>query len=173
MGQTADQLREEVDQKREDAAQKIEQIQAKVEGATQQVKDTVEDAKQQVKDTFDLRKQIEEKPLVALGAALVGGFVLGGMMSGDDDRGGHHHYYGGSQRSDPGATVSYSANTNASPGVKQHLRSAVKSSGIEDTLNEMVSSFMGQLGERVRAVSQESLGSILGQQGGGQQGGGQ
>ena len=157
MGETADQLRQEVDQKREDAAQKIDQIQAKVEGATQQVKDTVDDAKQQVKDTFDLRKQIEEKPLLALGAALAGGFILGGVLGGDgDDRRRYARYDEGPR------TMPY--RPPASSGIMDNVRKAAKSTGLEETLNTMVSSFMGSLGERVKAIGEETFPGLMSQQ---------
>lgn len=163
MGETADQLRQEVDQKREDAAEKIDQIQAKVEGATQQVKDTVEDAKQQVKDTFDLRKQIEEKPLLALGAALAGGFILGGVLGNDghDDR--RYPRYDEGPRQMPYRPPA------ASPGIMDNMRKAAKSAGLEDTLNTMVSSFMSNLGERVKAIGEEAFPGLMSQTGGGNQ----
>jgi hypothetical protein len=141
MGQTTDQLRQEVDQKREDAALKIDQIQAKVEGATQQVK-----------DTFDLRKQIEENPLLALGAALAGGFVLGGILGDRDER--HYPHDDQSQR-----VPSYRAQS--SSGIVDTVRKAAKSSGIEETLNTMVTSFMGALGERVKAIGEESFPGLM------------
>jgi ElaB/YqjD/DUF883 family membrane-anchored ribosome-binding protein len=162
MGETADQLRQEVDQKRDDAADKIDQIQAKVEGATQQVKDTVDDAKQQVKDTFDLRKQIEEKPLLALGAALAGGFILGGVLgdNGHDDR--RYPRYDQGPRQMPNRPP-------ASLGMMDNVRKAAKSTGLEDTLNSMVSSFMGNLGERVKAIGEEAFPGLMAQTGGGNQ----
>jgi ElaB/YqjD/DUF883 family membrane-anchored ribosome-binding protein len=163
MGQTADQLRQEVDQKRDDAAQKIDQIQAKVDGATQQVKDTVDDAKQQVKDAFDLRKQIEENPLLALGAALAGGFILGGVL-GDDDRDDHRY-----PRDDGGPRTAPYRPQSSSSGVRDSIRKAAKSTGLEDTLNTMVASFMGALGDRVRAIGEEAFPNLMPQQGGGRQ----
>jgi hypothetical protein len=155
MGQTADQLRQEVDQKRDDAAQKIDQIQAKVDGATQQVKATVDDAKQQVKDTFDLRKQIEEKPLLALGAALAGGFVLGGI-TGDDDRDEPRY-----PRYDEGPRTMPYRPQSSSSGIMDNVRKAAKSTGLEDTLNTMVASFLGNLGERVKAISEEAFPGLM------------
>jgi ElaB/YqjD/DUF883 family membrane-anchored ribosome-binding protein len=161
MGEAADQLRQEVDQKRDDAAQKIDQIQAKVEGATQQVKETVDDAKQQVKDAFDLRKQIEEKPLLALGAALAGGFSLGGVI-GDDDRGDHRY-----PRNDEGPRTAPYRPQSSSSGVRDGIRKAARSTGLEDTLNTMVASFMGALGDRVRAIGEEAFPNLMPQQQGG------
>lgn len=154
MGQTADQLRQEVDQKREDAGQKIEQIQAKVEGATQQVMDTVDDAKQKVKEAFDLRHQIEEKPLLALGAALAGGFILGGVLGGDDHDGRRYPRYDQGPAPQP-------YRYQQSSGIMDTVRKAAKSAGLEETLNSLVTSFMGSLGERVKAIGEESFPGLM------------
>jgi len=166
MGETADQLRQEVDQKREDAAQKIDQIQAKVEGATQQVKETVDDAKQQVKDTFDLRKQIDEKPLLALGAALAGGFILGGVLGdGDHDDRPYPRYDEGSRQ------MPYRPPSSSS-GVMDGVRKAARNAGLDETLNTMVASFMGSLGARVKAIGEEAFPGLLSQSQSQQQDGG-
>jgi ElaB/YqjD/DUF883 family membrane-anchored ribosome-binding protein len=156
MGETADQLRQEVDQKREDAAEKIDQIQAKVEGATQQVKDTVDDAKQQVKETFDLRKQIEEKPLLALGAALAGGFILGGVLGDGDHDDRRYPRYDEGPRQMPYRPP-------ASSGIMDNVRKAAKNTGLDDTLNTMVASFMGSLGARVKAIGEEAFPGLMSQ----------
>jgi len=156
MGQTADQLRQEIEQKRGDAAQKIDAIESRVQDTTQMVKSTVEDTKQmvtgtvkdtvqetteKVKQSADLGKQIEERPLVVLGAALAGGFLLGGIMGGN--KGGHS---GGGQS----AGMSQG-------GMSSGLRGAVKSSGLEDELAAISGTLMGMITERVRSTVQESF----------------
>ncbi|MDP9363699.1 MAG: hypothetical protein M3Q10_05645, partial [Chloroflexota bacterium] len=96
MGQTADQLRQEIEQKRGDAASKIDQIESRVQDTVgtvqelpQMAKETVSDTVDQVKTSvqnsvqnIDLSGQIQQRPLAALGAALAGGFLLGGVMGG-------------------------------------------------------------------------------------------
>jgi hypothetical protein len=118
------------------------------------VKETVDDAKQQVKDTFDLRKQIEEKPFLALGAALAGGFILGGVL-GDGDRDDRRY-----PRYDEGPRPMPYRPPQTS-GVMDGVRKAAKSTGLEETLNTMVNSFMGQLGERVKAIGEEAFPGLL------------
>ena len=165
MGETADQLREEVDQKREDAAQKTDQIQAMVEGTAQQVKETVQETTQQVKGVFDLRKQIEERPLLALGAALAGGFVLGGILGGGDRDDRRTVRYAESPRSAGG----YSSSSQASSGgVVETVRKAAKSSGLDDTVNAMVGAFVGSLADRVKAIGGQSFPGIAQKPEGGQ-----
>jgi hypothetical protein len=146
MGETADQLRQEVDRKREDAGQKIDAIeqrvsdtaarvqegvaqtteqvkatvQQSVEGAmsavgdttqqvAEQVKQTTQQVTEQVKANFDWQKQIEERPLVMLGAAMLGGFVLGSLTGGgNDDRHRSRHV--------PDYSYGYGVSHAASPG---------------------------------------------------------
>ncbi len=142
MGQTADQLRQEIDQKRDDAGEKIDQIESRVQDTAQAAKDTVTDTVEQVKQSIDIQKQIAERPLVALGAALVGGFVLGGLMGGGKDS----QQHGGGQYA------------GASPGgTRSGLRGAAKESGLEETLTSMMTALTGMLSERLRSTVDETF----------------
>lgn len=174
MGETADQLRREVDQKRDDAAQKIDQIETLVTETTQQVKDqvkgSVDQTTQKVKDTFDFRRQVEERPLVALGAAVAGGFVLGGILGGGEQGGGRG---GGNFRYVEGQRVpSYQGNVVSSQqsrqmqgggggGLTSAIRNAAKSSGFDDTLNTMAAAFMGTLTERMRSSVDKNFPGVM------------
>jgi len=100
MGSTADDIREQVDANRssaEDKINKIEQqvtgqaqaLQEKVSGAGEMIQEKVADTAQQVKEQFDWRKQVNDRPLVAVGAAMIGGMLLG-KMTGSGGGGGHH-----------------------------------------------------------------------------------
>lgn len=97
MGQTADQLRQEIANKRDDAAAKIDRIEAKVQDLPNVAKDTVketvdqslnqarasvEEKVGQVKQQVNVQGQIEERPLAVLGAAFAGGFLLAKMFGG-------------------------------------------------------------------------------------------
>jgi ElaB/YqjD/DUF883 family membrane-anchored ribosome-binding protein len=109
MGQTADQLRQEIAAKRDDAAAKIDQIESRVQDlpnlARETVRGTVDASIQQARDTVDeqlshareavvgkvdqMKQQtsmttvIDERPLAALGVALAGGFLLGKLFGGE------------------------------------------------------------------------------------------
>lgn len=116
MGQTSDQLRQEIAAKRDDAAAKIDQIEARVQElpnlAKETVRGTVDASIQQAKDTVDqsltqareavvdkvgtmkqqadLTTKIDERPLAALGIAFAGGYLLGKVLGGDDKHRAHH-----------------------------------------------------------------------------------
>ena len=168
MGKSSDELRQEIDAQRADAGQKINDLQGQVQGqadhARDQVKDTAEqvrgeakalmnDTVDTVKENFDLQEQIQERPLVAAGAALLGGFLLGSMMdggnghqhrssynySGGDTTGGGQHYSGG-QSSDGGANIS--------GGIRQ----AAQKSGLEDTISNATAALMGSLTEQLKTT---------------------
>ena len=223
MGETPDQLRQEVDRKREDAGQKVdaleqrmtetvqrvrdgvaettEQVRATVQDSvegvqqavgqtaqqvTEQVKATTQQVTEQVKENFNLRRQIEERPLVMLGAALLGGFVIGSVTGGDDDgHGGSAYrarerqdysyggpYYGGQmayqhgtsayQPSGPGthdrgAGMGGAAAALGGAGLMASLRNVVQTSGLQDTLTNSASAVLGNLGERIKSTLEEQI----------------
>jgi hypothetical protein len=158
MGDAADQLRQEIDAKRQDATDKIEQLEQKVTGMADQVQGQVEQVRDQVMQTFDWRKQVDERPLVALGAAFIGGVVLSSVLSGDDDRHGS-----GSAPRYSGNTVQYGmrgsggASAGAGMGIMASVRNAAKSTGFEDTLNNMTTSLMSTLTERIKEVADQTF----------------
>jgi ElaB/YqjD/DUF883 family membrane-anchored ribosome-binding protein len=150
MGQTADQLRQQVDQKRDDATQKIDQIEQQVMQGAQQVQDKFTDAAQQVKAKFDLRQQVDERPLVALGVALAGGMVLGSLMSNDDDR--RPHPPGQGEHRPAGA---YDG------GMGGAIRNAARQSGLEDSIQSFANAAFAKIGERMREMSEQAFPGML------------
>jgi len=145
MGQTADQLRQDVDATRNQAADKIDQIEQKVGQATQQVK-----------EKFDWRRQVDDNPLLALGAAMIGGMVLGAAMGGDDgdsrDRG-YQPSYAGISGSGP-----YGRQSSSSGGGLGHmLRQTAKSTGFEDSIQSMSSAIMATMTDRIREFADRAM----------------
>ncbi|HYI25805.1 MAG TPA: hypothetical protein VD767_10375, partial [Thermomicrobiales bacterium] len=151
MGESTDQIRREIDQNRQSAADKIDQIQDQVTGTADQMRTnvqetaqelrsqvtgTVEDTIQTVKENLDFRQVIEERPLLAVGAAFIGGFVLGGLTGGEDD----HHSRGQGSTS---ASAMQGGSSGSSLG--RGLRAAIQKSGIEDTLSSAAAAFVGGL----------------------------
>ncbi len=161
MGQSTDQIRQEIDQKRDDAAGKIDQLETQVkdtadqlksgvqdttEQIIDQVKGTVEDSVETVKQSVqnvDFRQQIEERPLVALGVALVGGFVLGGMMGG-----------GGQQQSSSGGQR---GSSQSGSSMSSGIRSVVQNTGLEDTFSNAASALVGSLTDQVKDTIDRSF----------------
>lgn len=157
MGQSSDQLRQEIDQHRHDAERKINELQGQVEGTAEdlraQARGTAEDVREQVQGTVeetvhkvtenvDVEQFIQERPLVSLGAALIGGFVIGGLLG---DGGGDRSSHSSSSGERSGSSVSDSAS-----GAAQSLRHAYKSSGLEDTVNSGIAALMGSLTDQVK-----------------------
>jgi hypothetical protein len=143
MGQTGDQLRQELDQTREDASEKIDQIQERVEDATQKVK-----------DTFDVRMQIEERPLVAAGVAIAGGFLLGSLMGGDNQR---QRRENASQTPESQRIYAGRQSHDAQGGVMGAIHNAAKSTGLDDTLNAMAASVVGALTDQLKSMASDAI----------------
>jgi len=166
MGQTADELRQEIESKRDDASQKIDQLEQLVTGAAdqvrsqvdqtkEQVKAQVEQTKEQVKQVFDWRHQVEEKPLVALGAAFIGGIVLAGMTGGNGNGGGHHVSHPQSDGSLH--STNYGQQAAAGAGLMGVVRAAATRAGLDSTITNMADSLMGTLSERVKTIADDAF----------------
>ncbi|HET8523548.1 MAG TPA: hypothetical protein VFL82_09950 [Thermomicrobiales bacterium] len=142
MGQTGDQLRQELDQTRENASQKIDEIQ-----------DRVEDATQKVKDTFDVRMQIEERPLIAAGVAVAGGFLLGSLMGGGDKQ----HHENAYQTPESRRMYAGAQSHESHGGMMGAIHNAAKSTGLDDTLNAMAASVVGALTDQLKNMASEAI----------------
>lgn len=145
MGPTASQIREELDQHRDDAAARLAEIENRVQNVTsearseveetkEQIRSQVEDAKEQVKQTFDLKYQLKENPLIAVGGGLLAGFLLGGGLSGG---GGHS-----SRRS----------SSSVGGHLQASLMQSAKSSGLSDTLSSAGSALLSEVTKSVKGV---------------------
>lgn len=176
MGQSTDQIRREIDQSRNDAATKIDQLQSQVQntaqdlrtnvqGATEdvigQVKDTVDETIESVKQNLDFREQIEQRPLLSLGVALVGGFLLGGRTGGNGQQSHQYHpapYPQGDYSSGGAQQVGYRSSSSAQSGaLAQGLRSAVQKTGLEDTISDAAAALLGSLTDQLKSTVDKSF----------------
>jgi ElaB/YqjD/DUF883 family membrane-anchored ribosome-binding protein len=162
MGQSADQIRREIDQSRDDAAAKIDQLQSQVQGTAQEVRDsvqgttekvvedlkgTVDETVESVRQSLDLRHQIEQRPLLSLGVALVGGFLVGGMTGGS---GGHHEgHHQPYQQPEAGRSASYTGASRQQGAVSQGIRTAVQKTGLEDTISDAAAALIGSVTDQL------------------------
>jgi len=148
MGQTTDELKANVDSSREAASQKIEAIQEQVMETVQQAEQRVTDTAQMVKDKLDWRTQVEQRPLMAVGAALIGGILLGNMTGKDG---------GGSQysSSDLKGMSSSSMNGGNRSGLSNSIRNAARDSGLDDTIQSLANGVFTMLGDRVKGVTEQ------------------
>jgi hypothetical protein len=155
MGQTADQLRQEVDATRDQAAEKIDMIEQKVG-----------DAAQQVKDKVNWRRQVDDNPLLALGVAMIGGMALGSLLGGDDgrrrDRGEFSPYAQFSTIPGPGP---YGRQSSGGGGMNLSIRQAARSSGLEDALSSISGSLMASLTDKVREIADQTFSGSSGNRG--------
>jgi ElaB/YqjD/DUF883 family membrane-anchored ribosome-binding protein len=172
VGESADQLREEIDAKRDDAAAKIDQIEARVYDTAQMARDTVDETMQQARDTvvetvetvkqsFDLTHQVRERPWPTLGAAVAGGFMLGRLLEGDDGGRGSEfepaRRYAASYKSGA-AAVEHPQPADAGPSaVVSGLRDAAKSAGLDEMVSNLSGALLGVLAERIRAVVEQNF----------------
>jgi len=150
MGETADQIRRQVDQKRDDASQKIDQIEQKVMGTAQQIEGKVTETADQVKSQMNWRYQVEEHPLMSVGVAMVGGMMLGNMMGKDD-----HQY-----RSSPDVHVSQQS-MHQGGGMGESIRKAARNSGLDNTVQNFASAAFGMIGERMREMTERTFPGML------------
>lgn len=72
MAEGTEPIRQDLDSIRDSMTEKMEQIESKVRG-------TVDETVTTVKRTFDVRQQVDQRPWVALGAAVLAGYVVGSM----------------------------------------------------------------------------------------------
>lgn len=108
MGETTDAIRSQIDEQRHQLEENLEGIEGKLKGASDQaqekvqetkdqVQEKVEQVQQKVKDATDWRQQFDQRPMVGLGVAFGGGFLLAGMLGGGGskkDSKSQNHSYG-------------------------------------------------------------------------------
>jgi ElaB/YqjD/DUF883 family membrane-anchored ribosome-binding protein len=162
MGQTTDELKANVDSTREAATQKIEAIQDQVMETVHQAEQRVTDTAQQVKDKLDWRTQVEQRPLMAIGAAFIGGILLGNM-TGKDGGGGHHQYRG--DFASPSTGASAMQPSGQSSGLSNSIRNAAKDSGLDDTIQSLANGVFTMLGDRVKGMAEQYAPGIADQLG--------
>ena len=166
MGQSTDQIRQEIDQKRDDAAGKIDQLQSQVqdtadtmrsnvqdtaEQVRDQVKGTVEDTIETVKQNADVRKMIEDRPLLALGVAFAGGYMIGSMTGGSGGQDSRTHSY--AQRYEPsGDQYSYSPQSGSGSSMSSGIRSAIQKTGLEDTISNAAAALLGSVTDQLKGT---------------------
>jgi len=150
MGQTTDELRQAVDETRENATQKIQEIEQMVGEKTEMVK-----------QSLDWRTRVNDQPMMALGIALAGGFLLGGVVGGKDHDSGT-----------AGNSIKYNtANANHSEGgLVAAIKKAVADTGLEESISQMASGYVSDLGQKARDMVEQALPMLSksGQDGGSQ-----
>lgn len=167
MGQSSDELRQEIDQHRADASSKIDQLTSQVTGSADDLREQAEDAVTQAKDTvqstvedsvdqvkqmfqdFDVERHVQERPLVSVGAAMLGGVLLGILLGGGDGQS-HAHPSGGSASHEGGGQ-------RGGAGLGGMMRKVVHESGLEDQLSSAGAALMGSVTDQVKRTIDKNL----------------
>ena len=146
--QTAQQMEQKVTNTAQQIEHKVmdtrQQIEDKVMDTRQQIEDKVTDTVQQVKERFDWRGQVEERPLVAVGVAMLGGAILGGVLKDDRDH-------------DREGTHQMGISSQKRSGVGNAIRNAAKESGFEDTIQKFAQAAFSNIGNHVKDVTERSF----------------
>ncbi|CAN5865462.1 hypothetical protein BH20CHL4_BH20CHL4_11530 [soil metagenome] len=98
---------------------------------------------------LDWRRQVEARPLLSVGAAFIGGVILGGVTSGNDDREASCYQY------DPSRSQYHPGERRTDRSLASAVRSAVRASGVEETLSSAVAAALTIAGQRVKEVIDE------------------
>lgn len=146
MGKSASEIGQELEQTRSDAAEKIEKIE-------QQVTQSAES----VKESLDWRHQVEQRPLMALGTAFLGGLMLGELTNGDQHAAPRYSYNGnGASRS------AYESRENSSQGgMTDAVRHAARASGADDAISSAAAALLSTAGQRIKDIIDETYPGFL------------
>lgn len=134
-----DQLQGNADHMQHQAQETAEHMRSQVEGAVDHTVESIQG--------FDFNRQVQERPLMSLGAALLGGFVLGGMMGGNGQ--GHQGHADRYPSANDGANA---GSQHHGPGIGSQIRNAAKKSGLEDTIENAAAALMGSVTEQVKGT---------------------
>lgn len=146
MGKSASEISQELENTRAEAADKIDKIE-------QQVTESAE----AVKQNLDWRYQVESHPLTAVGAAFMGGMVLGGLVGGGDGES-HRSAYDAA-----GTRIDASEDHHRNGGISGALKQATQSSGVESAISSAAAMAMAAAGQRVKDAIGEKYPDLLDQ----------
>lgn len=108
--------------------------------------------------TSGVQSMITERPLVSLGAGLIGGMILGGLLGGSSkDKQRQvwtepHRYSNSSESSGNGDQHEDHSSSSIAASMTEGLRKAAKQSGLEDHGKSTSNSVMSSLNDSLRSV---------------------
>jgi len=146
VGKSASQIDQELEQTLSDATEKIEKIE-------QQVTQSAES----VKESLDWRHQVEQRPLMALGTAFLGGLMLGEMTNGDQHKAPRYSYNGNGASGSAYGTKEHSSQG----GMTGAVRHAAQASGADDAISSAAAALLSTVGQRIKDVIDETYPGFL------------
>ncbi|MBC8160858.1 MAG: DUF3618 domain-containing protein [Roseiflexaceae bacterium] len=149
MDKRSDDIRQDIEQTRASLDEKIDMLENKATEVVDQVKTTATDTIDTVKQTFDVKKQVSERPWVALGAALAAGYVLGNLGNDNDGR--------SSQSTGP--TYDYNQHANNGPSTMDTIKSKSQDffSQFDDEIDMLKVAAMTTLTGFIRDTAREAI----------------
>lgn len=116
MDKRSDDIRQDIEQTRASLDEKIDMLENKATEVVDQVKTTATDTIDTVKQTFDVKKQVSDRPWIALGAALAAGYILGNLGNDKDESSSSPSYQGA------GVAYDYNQHANSGPSTMDTLK---------------------------------------------------
>jgi len=154
-------IRDEMEQTRANLAEKLgaleNQVRETVSGATEAVSSTVEGVKdvvetvsetvESVTETFNVSKQVEQHPWMALGAAVATGFVVSQVIG---------------RSSEPAASTTAPAATTYAPPAQPAPQPQRHEPGLMDRVGSMLPDMSGVMNTVVSSLGGLAVGSLMG-----------
>ena len=148
MGKSTSEISQELEQTRSEAADKIGKIE-------QQVTQSAES----VKESLDWRHQVEARPMLAVGAAFLGGMLLGGMSGGGNGGGndGHPRTYSYIESEAQGR----STGSRSAGGISGALKNAARTSGADEAFSSAAAAVLTTATQRFKETIEETYPGFL------------
>lgn len=118
MDKRSDDIRQDIEQTRASLDEKIDMLENKATEVVDHVKTTATDTIDTVKQTFDVKKQVSDRPWIALGAALAAGYILGNLGNGSSK----DEYSGTTSYAGTGVAYDYNQHANTGPSTMDTLK---------------------------------------------------
>ncbi len=144
MGKSTSEISQELEQTRSDAAEKIGKIEEQVTQSAEAVK-----------ESLDWRHQVENRPMLAVGAAFLGGMLLGGMTGGGSDDRPRTYSYIESEKQ--GGSMS----ANPQGGIGSALRNAARTSGADEAFSSAAAAVLTTATQRFKDTIEETYPGFL------------
>lgn len=117
-------------------------------------------------ESSGIQAKVTQRPLLAVGAGLIGGIVLGGLLGGGGDRrhdartrsgGTHYTTASGGSTSESGSDQSGASSGSVTHSMTEGLRKAAKQSGLEERSRSATTSAASSLNDTLRSVLSKQL----------------
>ena len=147
-----------MDKRSDDIRQDIEQTRASLDSKLDLLQNKASEAVDQTKQLFDVNHQVNERPWLALGAALLAGYVVGNLGNGEDDA----PISNGANRSQMGVAYDYNQHADSGPSTMDTIKEKGRDflSQFDDEIDMLKAAAMGALTTFVRDAAREAVPGI-------------